>query len=288
MKKEIIGLMAVWSCILTFSCSEKQEETINLATLNVRYDNPADSLNNWQYRKDSIACFIKKNEIDVIGMQEVLDNQLKDLEERLPKYKHIGVGREDGKTQGEYSPIFYNKEKFTLIDCNTFWLSQYPDSIGFIGWDGACTRIATWAKLKEKQTGKTLFVINTHFDHVGSTARKNSALLIIEKIKELSDNAPAIITGDFNVPEDSEAYKTLTQSDFKLFDSYKTAEKKTGVQYTFHDFGRIQPIDNREKIDYIFVTPQIKVINSHIPQEGTVNNFCMSDHNPQIISFKLE
>ena len=158
---------------------------VNWATFNIRYDNPEDSLNNWKYRKDSVAKFIRTNDIDIVGMQEVLHNQLEDLKSRLPEYTEVGVGREDGKTEGEYAPLFFKKDRFEVLDSNTFWLSQYPDSVGFIGWDGACTRIATWAKLKDKSNGKIFMAINTHFDHVGVEARREGALLIIKRIKEI-------------------------------------------------------------------------------------------------------
>ena len=129
----------------TFFSSLCQAQTITWATFNIRYDNPADSLNNWQFRKDTVTRFIQAQDMDIVGMQEVLHNQLEDLLQRLPGYKVIGVGRDDGKTQGEYAPLLYKEERFEVLDSNTFWLSQYPDSVGFIGWDGACTRIATWA-----------------------------------------------------------------------------------------------------------------------------------------------
>ena len=109
----------------------------------MRYDNPGDSLNNWQYRKDTVCQYILDKKMDIIGMQEVLHNQLEDLKAGLPNYAAIGVGRDDGKEKGEYSPLFYRADKYEVLESNTFWLSQYPDSVGFIGWDGACTRIAT-------------------------------------------------------------------------------------------------------------------------------------------------
>ena len=133
--------------------------------------------------------------MDIVGMQEVLHNQLEDLLQRLPGYKSIGVGRDDGKTKGEYAPILYKEDRFEVLDSNTFWLSQYPDSIGFIGWDGACTRIATWAKMKDRQSGKIFMAVNTHFDHVGVTARREGALLIIRKIKRNSRRPPRSTDG---------------------------------------------------------------------------------------------
>lgn len=99
MKKLLIICLAGISGILTTACQEKKTEkiTVNWATFNIRYDNPADSLNNWKYRKDTVAAFIKANQLDIVGMQEVLHNQLEDLKQRLPEYAEVGVGREDGK-----------------------------------------------------------------------------------------------------------------------------------------------------------------------------------------------
>lgn len=270
-------------CMTIASCHSPQPTSeITWSTFNIRYDNPYDSLNSWTYRKDTVANFIKTQNLDIVGMQEVLHHQLEDLKARLPEYAEVGVGREDGKTQGEYAPLFYKKDRFELLDNNTFWLSQYPDSVGFIGWDGACTRIATWAKLKDKTNGKIFMAINTHFDHVGTEARKKGALLIIEKIKEIVGDQPAVVTGDFNVSDQSEAYQAITGNSFVLKDAHKTALQQEGASYTFHDFGRI-PADSCEKIDFIFVTPQIEVQHSYIPEENREAKKFLSDHNPEIV-----
>lgn len=262
-------------------CSHPKETTeIQWATFNIRYDNPADTPNDWNQRKERVCQFIQDKGLDIIGMQEVLHHQLNDLKAGLPGFATIGVGREDGKTAGEYAPLLYRTDRFDVLDSNTFWLSQYPDSVGFIGWDGACTRIATWAKFKEKATGKVFMAVNTHFDHIGTEARKNGALLIIEKIKEIVGDQPAVLTGDFNVNEASEAYQTLTTHAFVLKDAHKIADKTTGPNYTFHDFGRLPP-NERERIDFIFVTPQINVLKSEIAQEPKGTTGYLTDHNPQ-------
>lgn len=258
-----------------------EESTIRWATFNIRYDNPADSLNSWSHRKENVCKFIIDQQLDIVGMQEVLHHQLNDLTTKLPGFSSIGVGREDGLTTGEYAPLLYRTDRFEVMDSHTFWLSQYPDSVGFVGWDGACTRIATWAKFKEKTTGKVFMAINTHFDHIGTEARKNSALLIIEKIKEIVGDQPAVLTGDFNVSESSEAYQTLTGNAFVLKDAHKIADKTEGVSYTFHNFGR-QPLSEREKIDFIFVTPQIKVNESIVVPEAEGPTGYLTDHNPQV------
>lgn len=283
MKRLFLAIAVITSAFFSLPC---QAQTITWATFNIRYDNPADQSNNWQFRKDTVTRFIQAQDMDIVGMQEVLHNQLEDLLQRLPGYKSIGVGRDDGKTKGEYAPILYKEDRFEVLDSNTFWLSQYPDSIGFIGWDGACTRIATWAKMKDKQSGKIFMAVNTHFDHVGVTARQEGALLIIRKIKEIVGDRPAVLTGDFNVNDQSEAYRTITSNAFVLKDAAKIAGKQTGVDYTFHNFGQI-PSEQCEKIDFIFVTPQIKVLDSFIPKEAAPGSKFLSDHNPQIVHLIL-
>lgn len=272
--------------LIASSCTQQKNLSVRLTTFNIRYDNSSDNGNSWQYRKDSVYAFIHRNNPDILDMQEVLHHQLEDLKTGLPEYSVVGVGRDDGKTAGEYAPVFYKKDKYTLLDNNTFWLSEYPDSVGLKGWDAVCTRIATWAKLQDKKSKKIFLVINTHFDHIGTEARRNSALLIIRKIKEIAGNAPAILTGDFNVSEEWEAYKTITTNEFILKDACKIAENRSGVDYTYHDFGRL-PSEKREKIDFIFVTPQIRVLSSDIPFSKITDNLYLSDHNPETADLEI-
>lgn len=280
MKQLAFLLMAL---LVLAGCAE-EKTNVRWATFNVRYDNPQDSLNNWQYRKDRVCQFIKDRQLDIVGMQEVLHNQFLDLRAGLPGYEGIGVGRDDGKTAGEYAPLFYRTDKYEVLDSNTFWLSEHPDSVGKMGWDAVCTRIATWAKFREKATGKVFMAVNTHFDHIGEEARRQSALLIISKIKEIVGDKPAVVTGDFNVTDESEAYETITTNAFVMKDAYKIAERVDGVNYTFHDFARI-PAKDCEKIDFIFVTPQVKVLSSDIPAEAP--QALLSDHNPQLADLEF-
>ena len=295
MKKLFTGVAASVLLAFLFTGCEKKDVTTNVrwATFNIRYDNPEDSLNNWKYRADSVANYLLAQDIDICGMQEVLYNQMTDLADRLPGYAHVGVCRDDGDKKGEASPIFYKTDRFDALDSGTFWLSQYPDSVGFIGWDGACCRIATWAKLQDKQNGKVFMAVNTHFDHVGVEARRNAALLIIEKIKEIVGEQPAVLTGDFNVNDQSEAYQTITTNEFVLKDAHKIAEKTSGPNYSWHDWGQ-QPMQDRQKIDFVFVTPTIKVLSSDIYQEHAVDSLkpetqwgYISDHNPVVTSLEF-
>ena len=282
MKKIMFLLLAV--CMLA-GCSEGEKKVkVRWATFNIRLDTPVDSLNRWGYRMERAAQFIKDAQLDVVGTQEVLHSQFEDLKRMLPEFEGVGVARDDGKTKGEYSSVFYRKDVFDALDSGTFWLSEYPDSVGLKGWDAACVRVATWAKLQHKETGKIVMAVNTHFDHVGVEARKQSALLIIRKIKEIVGDRAAVLTGDFNVTDQSDAYQTITTNEFVLKDAHKIAETVSGVNYTFHNFTR-QPLEKRSKIDFIFVTPHIRVLSSDIPQE--VEGALLSDHNPQWIEMEF-
>jgi endonuclease/exonuclease/phosphatase family metal-dependent hydrolase len=244
----------------------------------MRYDNPNDAPNHWGARKERVAQYIKEMKFDVFGTQEVLHNQFEDLKSMLPDYEGVGVGRDDGATRGEYAAIFYNKNVFDALDSGTFWLSENPDSIGKLGWDAACVRIATWAKLQHKATGKIVMAVNTHYDHVGKEARKQSSLLIIRKIKEIVGEQPAVLTGDFNITDQTEAYHTLVSNEFVLLDAHKVAEKTAGASYTYHGYATVAP-EKCSKIDFVFVTPNIKVLHSEITPE--VKEALLSDHNPQ-------
>ncbi|MDE7355349.1 MAG: endonuclease/exonuclease/phosphatase family protein, partial [Rikenellaceae bacterium] len=259
--KRILFLSAL--VLLVFACTGHKTH-VRWATFNVRYDNPLDGVYGWQNRKERVSGFITSNNIDIVGMQEVLHNQFIDLCEALPDYGAIGVGRDDGNTAGEYAPLFYRKDKYEVLDSDTFWLAENPDSVGMMGWDAVCVRIATWAKFKDKATGKVFMGVNTHFDHVGTEARRQSALLIIDKIGDIVGDRPAVVTGDFNVDDRSEAYRTITTNAFVMKDAHKIAAKTDGVAYTYHDFARI-PAEECEKIEFVYVPPQIKVESSTIP-----------------------
>ena len=262
------------------------DEPVNVMTFNVRYDNPDDSLNNWNYRKDRVANAIRFYDADIVGTQEVLHNQMEDLRQRLPGYESIGVGREDGKEAGEYSALWYRADRFTAKESGWFWLSETPEVAGSKGWDGACERIATWAKLQDKLTGKELFVMNTHLDHVGVAARREGVKLVLDKIQELGGDLPVILTGDFNAEPESDVIKQVTDTadPEHLTDARTVADLVYGPNWTFHDFGSI-PYEHRERIDYIFVKNGLEVLKYGILAE-TEGDAYLSDHAPVLVSVK--
>lgn len=275
----MLAMVAMCSLAKEVNDPEQEYSELRWGTFNIRLQNSGDDKAGygWDARKDRVADYIRSHHIDVIGMQEVLHSQLTDLLERLPEYDYVGVGRTDGKTKGEYSPVFFLKEKFEVLEKGNFWLSETPDVPGSVGWDAALERIASYAKLRDKATGKVFMAVNTHFDHVGVTARKESARLIMEKIQDIVGTQPAVVTGDFNVTEDNEAYSTMTNSDFRMNDAYHMTPNHTGTVYTYHGFCHISPLEC-EKIDFIFLTPSIRVSHSHI--EVPNPDALLSDHNP--------
>lgn len=274
MKKLLFVLLAM----LMPMVSEAKKAQVRYATFNIRYINEEDEAKGlgWSVRRDRVAGFIKEKDFDIVGMQEALRPAIDDLLERLPGYDFIGVGREDGKDDGEFCPIFYKKDKYKLLDYGSFFLNEHPDTPGE-GWDAACCRVATWGKFKDRKTGKVFMGLNTHFDHVGMEANRHSAVLIINKIKEIVGKKPSIVTGDFNMTEGAEPYITITTDEFVLRDAYKICDDKEGVSYTAHAFGR-EPMETRQKIDFIFVTPNVQVQKVHIAVDNP--SYMISDHNP--------
>lgn len=282
-KSFIFGLMLL--CFVA-NAQTKGRLDLNIMTFNIRYDNPDDGLNNWKFRKENVIKAIRFQDVDVFGGQEVLSNQLKEMAEQLQEYSVIGVGREDGKEKGEYSPILFKKDTFTLIKSGYFWLSKTPEKPSK-GWDAACERIATWVQLKDKATGKRFFVLNTHFDHIGTIARQESVKLIQNKTAELSEGLPQIVMGDFNANPESTVVQEIVRPTnvIVLLDSKKTASLVYGPDWSFHDFGRI-PFTKRPLIDYIFISKNIKVLKYAVLVE-TVNENFLSDHAPVLVKVSL-
>ena len=197
-------------------------QDLKVISYNIRYNNPNDGVNIWDNRKSTITEFISNEEADFVGMQEVLNSQLTDLMGSLIEYDYVGVGRDDGKNKGEYSPILFNKNKYKVLKSNTFWLSETPNKIS-VGWDASMERICTFGLFENRNSNKKIWVFNTHFDHVGVLAREKSIELIIDKINELNEiNFPVLLTGDFNLEDQNKSIKKL-QNEF--IDSKKDISK---------------------------------------------------------------
>ena len=231
---------------------------MKLLTYNIRNDNSDDRKegNAWPKRCQVICDMMNFEQPDIFGTQEVLVGQLRDLKQGLDGYDCIGVGRDDGKEAGEYSAIFYKKDKLKRLDYGNFWLNETPDKPA-LGWDAACIRICTWGKFRDVQTQLEFYFFNLHMDHVGVVARREAAKLVVRKIKEIAgSNAPVILTGDFNVDQHDEIYQIFTQSGL-LKDSYTAAKMRFAENGTFQGFKSSLLTDSR--IDHVFVSNKFQV-----------------------------
>jgi len=257
-----------------------QSQELNVMTFNIRYNNKNDSLNAWPYRKDNAASQIKFHNVHILGVQEALHEQMMDLSQSLSQYKYVGVGRDDGKTKGEYSAIFYDTIRLKLLGSSTFWLSLTPEVPGSKSWDAAITRIVTWAKFTDARSKRTFFVFNTHFDHMGKEARRESARLLKQKVKDIAGNNPVVITGDFNSKPSDDPIKILTDpADKDRFIDTKAVSLTPhyGPQGTFNAFTP-KETDN-EPIDFIFLKGKWKVLQ-HATLSQTWEGRFSSDHFP--------
>lgn len=282
--KNLIGIAFIVFSIA--GSAQKDGEDLTVMTFNVRYNSPDDGINIWENRKEWLTKSIRFFEADLVGAQEVTYRQLQDMEALLPKYQHVGIGRE-GSNKGEFTPIFYKRDRFELLEHNTFWLSETPEKVSSKGWDAALPRIVTWAKFKDKEGDKVFYFFNTHFDHMGQQARKKSAELIAKEIKRIAGENTVVLTGDFNTPPDSEPYTVLADHALKDTASMLDAEKKYGTEYTTNGWD-IEAGDERKRIDYVFYKgKQITPIKYHV-LDGQRGKRFISDHFPIIVDFKLE
>lgn len=263
----------------------KKSLSMTAMSFNIRYDNPSDAPNHWENRKEWVAGMIHYFQPEVVGLQEVLVNQLNDLKALLPDYGVIGCGRDDGKEQGEYSAILYHKSKLALLDEKTLWLSQTPETPGSMGWDAVCNRVLTKGIFKVKSSGKQLVVFNTHFDHVGQEARRESALMVKREVAKYADKHPVMVMGDFNADPGSNVYHLLVE-DSPLKDAMELATYQYGPQWTFHGFGSV-PVAERQRIDYVFVTNRLRVVK-HLHLSDQRGDRFPSDHLPVVVEFGLE
>ncbi|OEK01210.1 hypothetical protein BFP97_06655 [Roseivirga sp. 4D4] len=268
---------------LTFLVSKTaQSQTHSFLSYNIRYNNPNDGVNQWHKRKHEVLALINHYEPLVFGIQEGLKDQVQFISDESGKYSYTGVGRDDGKNKGEFTAILYDKEKLTLIDEGTFWLSETPEVVSK-GWDAALPRICSYAQFKINDSGKTFWFFNTHFDHIGKVARANSASLIVEKIKEIAGSeTPVILSGDFNATPENPPILNITKYMKDGFSNSKNGFY--GPVGTFSGFDVNAKLDDR--IDYIFFRNLNAISLSHI-DDRRQNGLWVSDHLPVLFKVKF-
>jgi endonuclease/exonuclease/phosphatase family metal-dependent hydrolase len=255
---------------------------LKVATYNLRMDTPSDSANAWPYRKEAVKALIRYHDFDIVGTQEGFLHQLKDVCE-LQEYAYSGSGREDGKDAGEHSAILYKKDKFTILDSGDFWLRETPDTPG-LGWDATCcNRICSWVKFKDIPSGAEFYCFNVHFDHQGVIARIESGKLMIRKIKEIAQDAPIILTGDFNSTPDTEQIQALSAF---LHDARSiSAQQPYGPEGTFNR--RFSNPIGENRIDYIFVSDAFRVNKYAVLTDYREFPYYPSDHQPVVVGLSI-
>lgn len=258
-----------------------------IISFNVRYSSAPeiDGDNRWELRCDASVKMVAEQKPLAIGLQEACPDQIDFLDLNLTGYEHIGVGRDDGKRAGEMMAIYYDTTRLTLLDSGTFWLSETPEKVS-IGWDAACNRTCTWGHFKVNDTGFEFLYFNTHLDHAGSQARRNSIKLIVAKMTELNpNNVPVFLSGDFNSTTDDTIFEPLKAS-------LKDAREVSAISdksITYNGFGTVSDSPNTRKewvIDHIFfsgVNPMaFRVLN------GNYGVPFISDHYPILFTFRAQ
>jgi len=269
---------------------------LQVMSFNIRYGTANDGPNRWENRRDMVFELLRQYRPDVVGLQEALQFQLEQICQALPMYHVVGVGRDDGKSKGEYCAILYRADRLELAQSRTFWLSDTPEVPGSITWGNACTRICTWARLVDKGTGSSFYLYNLHLDHVSQRSREYSAILVARRVAGRDRPDPYILTGDFNAGEDNPVIKylkgqtTLVGPDglrshcpIVLADSFRFVHPCAREVGTFNGFkgDRSGP-----KIDFILVRPDLMVLDASIVHDNVAGRY-PSDHFPVTARLRL-
>ncbi len=286
--KEFCASVFLLLLLLLSGCNRgKDKDQVRVMTMNIRYDNPDDSINAWPKRIPVFSRLMAAEKPDIVGLQEVLWNQYEALDSVMKGYSSVGVGRDDGARGGELNPVFFLKERFDLVRTITFWLSDTPEIPGSKGWGSSLPRIVTWLELVDKHNHLHFYFFNTHFAHDSDSARIMSSRILLNEAGKIADGFPFIVTGDFNMLPYSTGYSILTGPDESvplLRDAYFLSERKpSGPTYTYNGFSD-KP--GTARVDYIFVKNGMRVLDHSTLVEKDDQVF-ISDHWPVKASILL-
>ena len=246
-RSKALSALLIIAAIPHLAClaSEKESREIKVMSYNIRLGSGNDGSNSWENRKQATIEMINDQKPDIFGIQEALSYQIEYIESGCRRYSCAGVGREDGKKEGEHMSIFWNKKAIKMLRWGTFWLSETPETPSK-GWDARYKRTATWGLMKDRKTGRKFYFVNTHLDHRGKEAQKNGLKMIVDRIDIINpEGYPMILTGDFNVNPDD---PSLIHLDSVMQSARKSAEK-TDAHNTFNGWSDVQ---NDRIIDYIY------------------------------------
>jgi endonuclease/exonuclease/phosphatase family metal-dependent hydrolase len=275
MKKLAIILLAAMLLPLSIDAKKKSDKGYDLKVMsyNIRMGVAKDGTNSWEFRYPATAMMIEDQQPDVFGVQEAFEFQIRFIEDNCTDYEAVGVGRDDGKSKGEFMSIFWNKNTVKMLKWGTFWLSETPEKPSK-GWDAHCRRTATWALMKDKRTGKKFYFVNTHLDHRGKEAQKNGLALIVSRIDDINPKGyPMVLTGDFNIKPNNPALVDLD----KIMDSTRKIAEKTDNHHTFNGWSNAK---TDSVIDYIYVQGFSKCVEYQTVTKKYADRKFISDHYP--------
>ncbi len=235
------------------------QPSLAVMSFNIRYGTAQDGENAWEHRRDLLIETIAAYDPDILGLQEALRFQLDEIGAAFPGYREIGVGRDDGAAAGEYSALLIRRERFTVEESGTFWLSDTPETPGSTSWGNRIPRVCTWAVLEDRSTGRRFAVFNTHLDHESQPSRERSTALILERIGAAAAGLPVLVMGDFNAGEDNPALTPLRSAGF--VDTYRVVDTDPAGDGTF---GAFRGDSTGAKIDYILTRGGWTVRNADI------------------------
>lgn len=271
MKKYLILSAALLLAFVSSFAKPKEDVTIKVMSYNIRLGVADDGTNSWKFRYPATYEMLKDQAPDIFGVQEAYDFQLQFITDNLPQYKCLGVGREDGKHEGEHMSVFYNKKRISVLKWGTYWLSETPD-VPSIGWDAKHKRTATWVLAKDKNSGKKFYFVNTHLDHKGVEARKEGLAMIVRKIAEMNpEGYPMVLTGDFNVRPDNPGLVDLD----KVMTSARVGAEDSDDTPSFNGWGKSTSV-----IDYIYYSGFSKCTDFKVVTKPYANFTYVSDHYP--------
>lgn len=261
-------------------------QSLTVMSYNIRLDLSSDGVNAWPNRASMLTDLIRYNAPDIVGLQEAQRHQLDAIAALLPEYAWLGVGRDDGKDAGEFMAILYRKDAVEVLQNATYWCSPSPEKPG-LGWDAGCNRVVTWGKFRTRKERKEFYFYNTHLDHLGITARRESAKLLMDSVNARTGTLPVIITGDFNSGPADAPYAAIIAGNNRrtMKDAYTISERPPyGPRGTFNGFNISEYA--KEPIDYIFVSNGITV-RSHAVLTDSYHGRVPSDHFPLVSVVRL-
>ena len=252
-----------------------QNPDLTVTTFNIRYGTADDGENRWELRRPLFFDVLRAQRADVVGLQEALRFQLDEIAAAFPEYRELGMGRDDGDTLGEYAAILYRHDRLEVLEHGTFWLSPTPEVIASTGWGNRITRICTWARFRDRASGRAFYLFNVHFDHESQPSRERSSGLVARRIRDRTHPDPVILLGDFNAGE-TNAARTRLVSEGALRDAFRAVHPGADTVGTFNGFAGTR---TGEMIDAVLVAGGWQVLDARIDRTSRDGRY-PSDHFP--------